>query len=101
MERAATRPGVQRVCHHWPSAIALEAANPRHFHRPIERAFTAAERNRVTILFGGLTWKHERLIRAAFESAAARPANQQTGGATTIAPKRKTSGRAFPEVSEV
>jgi len=40
-------------------------------------------------------------IRAAFESAAARPANQQTGGATTIAPKRKTSGRAFPEVSEV
>jgi hypothetical protein len=46
-----------------------EAANPRHFHRPIERAFTAAERNRVTILFGGLTWKHERLIRAAFESA--------------------------------
>ena len=46
-----------------------EAANFRHFHRPIERPFTAAERNRVTILFGGLTWKHERLIRAAFESA--------------------------------
>ena len=45
------------------------AAPPRHFHRPIERAFSAAERDRVTILFGGLTWKHERLIRAAFESA--------------------------------
>src|SRR5262245_62573311 len=40
-----------------------------HFHRPVERPFTAAERNAVTILFGGLTWKHERLIRAAFESA--------------------------------
>jgi predicted nucleotide-binding protein (sugar kinase/HSP70/actin superfamily) len=42
---------------------------PGHFHRPIERPFTSAERERVTILFGGLTWKHEWLIRAAFESA--------------------------------
>src|SRR6476661_961181 len=41
----------------------------QHFHRPIERAFTAAERDRVTILFGGLTWKHEWLVRSAFESA--------------------------------
>ena len=40
-----------------------------HFHRPVERPFTAAERNTVTILFGGLTWKHEWLIRAVFESA--------------------------------
>jgi predicted nucleotide-binding protein (sugar kinase/HSP70/actin superfamily) len=39
------------------------------FRRPVERPFTAAERNLVTILFGGLTWKHEWLIRAAFESA--------------------------------
>jgi predicted nucleotide-binding protein (sugar kinase/HSP70/actin superfamily) len=42
---------------------------PTHFHRPIERAFTAAEREKVTILFGGLTWKHEWLLRSAFESA--------------------------------
>src|SRR5262245_58195568 len=49
---------------------ARQSGPPRaHFHRPIERPFTAAERDRVTILFGGLTWKHERLIRAAFESA--------------------------------
>src|SRR5262245_43203769 len=51
----------------------LEAASPAparvHFHRPVERPFTAAERYRVTILFGGLTWKHEWLIRSAFESA--------------------------------
>jgi predicted nucleotide-binding protein (sugar kinase/HSP70/actin superfamily) len=40
---------------------------PEHFHRPIERAFTAEERNRVTIVFGGFTWKHEDLIRAVFE----------------------------------
>ena len=40
---------------------------PRHFHRPVERAFTAEERNRVTILFGGFTWKHEDLIRAVFQ----------------------------------
>ncbi len=42
----------------------LEA--PKHFHKPVERAFTAEERSRVTILFGGLTWKHEELIRAVF-----------------------------------
>jgi predicted nucleotide-binding protein (sugar kinase/HSP70/actin superfamily) len=41
--------------------------HPNHFHRPIERAFTAEERNRVTILFGGFTWKHEDLIRAVFQ----------------------------------
>jgi predicted nucleotide-binding protein (sugar kinase/HSP70/actin superfamily) len=38
----------------------------QHFKRPQERAFTAQERDNVTILFGGLTWKHEELIRAVF-----------------------------------
>jgi predicted nucleotide-binding protein (sugar kinase/HSP70/actin superfamily) len=42
-------------------------SSPSHFHRPVERAFTAEERNRVTILFGGFTWKHEDLIRAVFQ----------------------------------
>jgi len=37
-----------------------------HFHRPVERLFTAEERDRVTILFGGFTWKHERFIEAVF-----------------------------------
>jgi predicted nucleotide-binding protein (sugar kinase/HSP70/actin superfamily) len=41
--------------------------NRTHFHKPIERPFTAEERARVTILFGGLTWKHEELIRAVFQ----------------------------------
>jgi predicted nucleotide-binding protein (sugar kinase/HSP70/actin superfamily) len=40
-----------------------------HFQRPAERAFTAAERDRVTVLIGGLTWKHERLIKSVFQSA--------------------------------
>ena len=34
------------------------------YHRPPERPFTAAERDEVTILIGGLSWKHERLIEA-------------------------------------
>ena len=42
-------------------------SRPDHFQRPFERAFTAEERNRVTILFGGFTWKHEDLIRAVFQ----------------------------------
>jgi predicted nucleotide-binding protein (sugar kinase/HSP70/actin superfamily) len=41
--------------------------SPSHFHRPVERAFKAEERHRVTILFGGFTWKHEDLIRAVFQ----------------------------------
>ena len=41
-------------------------ARMREFNRPVERAFTAAERDRVTVLFGGLTWKHEEMIKAVF-----------------------------------
>jgi predicted nucleotide-binding protein (sugar kinase/HSP70/actin superfamily) len=40
-----------------------------HFHRPVERSFTAAERDRVTILFGGLSSNHEWLIKSVFQSA--------------------------------
>ena len=39
----------------------------QHFRRPAERPFTAEERDHVTILFGGFTWKHERLIQAVFQ----------------------------------
>ncbi|HEV8523946.1 MAG TPA: hypothetical protein VGQ71_05560 [Terriglobales bacterium] len=38
-----------------------------HFHKPIERPFTADQRYRTTILFGGFTWKHEKLIHGALE----------------------------------
>jgi predicted nucleotide-binding protein (sugar kinase/HSP70/actin superfamily) len=47
--------------------VARSQLLSRHFRRPVERPFTAEERNHVTILFGGLTWKHEKLIQAAFQ----------------------------------
>ncbi len=40
-----------------------------HFRRPPERPFLAEERDRVTILFGGLTSRHEALIRAVFQGS--------------------------------
>jgi predicted nucleotide-binding protein (sugar kinase/HSP70/actin superfamily) len=39
-----------------------------HFRRPVERPFPASERGRTTILFGGLTSAHERLIEAVFHA---------------------------------
>ena len=41
----------------------------QHFKKPKENAFTAEERDHVTILFGGLTWKHEALIRSVFQGS--------------------------------
>lgn len=49
--------------------LGLAKRPVQHFRRSAERAFTAGERNRVTILFGGLTWKHEQLIQAVLEGA--------------------------------
>jgi predicted nucleotide-binding protein (sugar kinase/HSP70/actin superfamily) len=39
----------------------------RHFKRPEELPFTADERDRVTILFGGLTRTHDDVLKAAAE----------------------------------
>jgi predicted nucleotide-binding protein (sugar kinase/HSP70/actin superfamily) len=39
-----------------------------HYHRQVERPFRAAERDDVTILIGGLTFKHERLIQAGLQA---------------------------------
>jgi len=44
-------------------------ARMHEFKKPVERGFTAAERDRVTILFGGLTWKHEEMIKAVFHGS--------------------------------
>jgi predicted nucleotide-binding protein (sugar kinase/HSP70/actin superfamily) len=38
-----------------------------HYKRPEERAFTADQRDHTTILFGGLTFSHERLIQGAWK----------------------------------
>src|SRR3990167_6728784 len=39
-----------------------------HFQKPVERPFTKAERPYTTLLFGGLTWKHEKLVQGALEA---------------------------------
>ena len=49
------------------SMMGLDSGPVHHFKRPVERAFGAEERGKVTILFGGLTWKHERVIQAVFQ----------------------------------
>lgn len=45
----------------------LESKKIDHFRRPFEKAFTKDQRKNTTILFGGLTWKHEKLIKGALE----------------------------------
>jgi predicted nucleotide-binding protein (sugar kinase/HSP70/actin superfamily) len=44
-------------------------ARIREFKKPVERTFTGPERDYVTILFGGLTWKHEEMIKAVFRGS--------------------------------
>jgi predicted nucleotide-binding protein (sugar kinase/HSP70/actin superfamily) len=41
----------------------LKEAMHQHFRRPEERPFTKAQRPHTTVLFGGLTWKHERILQ--------------------------------------
>ena len=38
-----------------------------HYKRPEERAFTRAERDRVTCLLGGLTRRHDALLEAGMQ----------------------------------
>ncbi|HRI07225.1 MAG TPA: hypothetical protein PKW35_05370, partial [Nannocystaceae bacterium] len=39
-----------------------------HFKKPVENAFTAPQRSHTTLLFGGLTFRHEHLLKGVFES---------------------------------
>ncbi len=50
----------------------------RTFNKPVERSFGAAERDTTTILFGGLTWKHEEMIKAVFHGSGYRCENIPT-----------------------
>ena len=45
----------------------LSVQQAAHFKRPAERPFTRQDRERVTLLFGGLTMRHEQLILAGLE----------------------------------
>jgi predicted nucleotide-binding protein (sugar kinase/HSP70/actin superfamily) len=54
-----------------PSAegrAGLRVDHPHHYVAYRPRPFAASERRDVTVLLGGLTWKHERLVRAVFEN---------------------------------
>src|SRR6201997_5197428 len=53
-------------------------ARMREFKKPVERTFTGEERDYVTILFGGLTWKHEEMIKAVFHGSGYRCENIPT-----------------------
>ncbi|MEZ4448918.1 MAG: hypothetical protein R3B09_05500 [Nannocystaceae bacterium] len=39
-----------------------------HFKKPVEHSFTADQRPHTTLLFGGLTFRHEHLLKGVFES---------------------------------
>ena len=51
----------------WKKKPAWSTSEVHHFHKPIERPFTADQRSKTTLLFGGLTWKHEKLVHGALE----------------------------------
>src|SRR5512146_495383 len=62
------RERLQRERERLEAEAGLEHRTVRHFHRPVERSFTKDQRATTTILFGGLTWKHEKLIHGVLEN---------------------------------
>ena len=49
------------------AGLAGEPA-PEHYATPAQRPFLASERPHTTLLFGGLTWKHDSLIQSSLEA---------------------------------
>lgn len=47
--------------------LGIEEKPVHQFHKPIERPFTRSQRPYTTVLYGGLTWKHEHLVHGALE----------------------------------
>jgi predicted nucleotide-binding protein (sugar kinase/HSP70/actin superfamily) len=45
----------------------LAKRETHHFKKPVEKPFTCQQRGNTTLLFGGLTWKHEKLVHGALE----------------------------------
>ena len=45
----------------------LVKRDAHHFKKPQEKPFTREQRGNTTLLFGGLTWKHEKLVHGALE----------------------------------
>src|SRR5512139_1300438 len=63
----AIRQQVARERERLQREAALTGREVHHFKRPVERPFTKDQRGRTTLLFGGLTWKHEKLVHGALE----------------------------------
>ncbi len=53
---------------HFHSAESASTCGGKHFRRPAPKPFTAAQRSRTTLLYGGLTLKHEQLLKACLEN---------------------------------
>jgi predicted nucleotide-binding protein (sugar kinase/HSP70/actin superfamily) len=47
--------------------MGIEEQQKQPFKRPVENPFTKSQREHTTLLFGGLTWKHEQLVHGALE----------------------------------
>ncbi len=56
----------RRTGQHFHPAEPTSASN--HFQRPVPQPFTAAQRSTTTLLYGGLTLKHEQLLKACLEN---------------------------------
>jgi hypothetical protein len=63
----------------------------RHFKRPFERPFTHAQRASTTVVFGGLTWKHETLVQGVLEGLRQQRAMQPDVSPLRGQPVRKLS----------
>jgi predicted nucleotide-binding protein (sugar kinase/HSP70/actin superfamily) len=53
--------------------LGIEEVEREHHARPVEHRFTASQRPHTTVLYGGLTWKHEELIHGALEGLGYKP----------------------------
>jgi predicted nucleotide-binding protein (sugar kinase/HSP70/actin superfamily) len=47
--------------------LGIDEQLRQHFKKPVENPFIKSQRENTTILFGGLTWRHEHLIHGALE----------------------------------
>src|SRR5579883_888175 len=80
----------------------IERQSPQHFRRPTEKPFTRSQRDHTTILFGGLTWKHEKLVHGALESlgTSVRPFRCRTRKPFNWVRNTATTGNATPPTSQ-
>ncbi len=53
--------------------LGIETVEREVHARPREHRFTASQRPHTTVLYGGLTWKHERLIHGALQGLGYQP----------------------------